>query len=269
MKKVFLFIFLLFSSNIFCQSDLLQKELNLKLLFDNLRNVKDDVEKSLINQQIFDEMKEILQNDSSFYYSFDSLKYVGKVYSDDKKIRIYTWNVQREDDSFLFFGFIQQIGKDRMLIPLIQKNNITNPSNHKELKIGEWYGALYYKIVPFGSGKNKKYLLLGWRQNDIFANNLKFIDVLRFEGNDIIFGDDIFVGQNKNILFRVIFNYCPQVKMSLQYDSKKRRFVFDHLVTIGNNNGTSCFGPDFSYDAYVRKGGKWYLKQDIDVRNEK
>ena len=194
---------------------------------------------------------------------------MGKVYSDDKKIRIYTWNVQREDDSFLFFGFIQQIGKDRMLIPLIQKNNTTTPSTHKELKLGEWYGALYYKIVACGSGKNKKYILLGWRQNDIFSNNLKLIDVLRFENNDIIFGDDIFIGLNKKTQFRVIFNYCPQVKMSLQYDSKKRRFVFDHLVTIGVKNGISCFGPDFSYDAYVKRGGKWYFKQDIDVRNEK
>src|ERR1051326_7403583 len=50
---------------------------------------------------------EVLSNQLSFYYAFDSLKEVSRLVSSDKKVRIVNWNIPRVDGSQYYFGFVQ------------------------------------------------------------------------------------------------------------------------------------------------------------------
>ena len=58
--------------------------------------------------------------------------------------------------------------------------------------------------------------------------------------------------------------------MTLQYDEKKKRFVFDHVTPLADasGNATGCNGPDMSYDELKRKGKRFILKKDVDMMNE-
>jgi len=206
-----------------------------------------------------------LFDELSFEYPFDSLHNLGKVYSDDYALRFYTWNIERSDGSFLFYGFIQRLTGEKTLIPLIQSENAQLNLN-RELNVKQWYGALYYKIVPIGTKKSPRYLLIGWRKNDIYSVNQKMADVLRFDKNGVVFGYNIF-STPKGMQQRLVFNYCPDVQMSLRYDKTKKRIVYDHLVVVETENG-NCPVPDFSYDAYVKKGKKWIHKSEVDAKND-
>ena len=42
----------------------------------------------------------------AFTYPFDSLKRVGKITSSDEKVRVFTWDLAREDGSHHYYGFI-------------------------------------------------------------------------------------------------------------------------------------------------------------------
>jgi hypothetical protein len=46
--------------------------------------------------------------------------------------------------------------------------------------------------------------------------------------------------------------------------------VFDHLSPIesGIEGVYKFYGPDFSYDGYEFKAGKWRYRSNLDVRNK-
>ena len=48
-----------------------------------------------------------LQLPGSFDYPFDPLSNMGKITSQDQKIRIYTWNLPCNDGTNTYYGFLQ------------------------------------------------------------------------------------------------------------------------------------------------------------------
>ena len=58
--------------------------------------------------------------------------------------------------------------------------------------------------------------------------------------------------------------------MSLKFNEKEDKIIFDHLSPIqANQKGLfEFYAPDFTYDAFVWKKGKWRLETNIDARNK-
>ncbi|MBP5742370.1 MAG: hypothetical protein J6W49_02885, partial [Paludibacteraceae bacterium] len=81
-------------------------------------------------------------------------------------------------------------------------------------------------------------------------------------------GDDTFKSYRGKVA-RVVFTYCADLGMTLNYDEKKKRFIFDHVTPLvdSNNNPTGCNGPDMSYDQLKKKGKKFVLKKDVEMNN--
>jgi len=212
-------------------------------------------------------LDEVLLNELSFYYPFDSLKEVSRLVSSDKKIRIINWNVYRNDGTQFYFGFVQWLNPKKNkyeLYELFDKSvNIKNPENY----IGDntkWFGMLYYDMIECGD----YYTLLGWDGNDKLIAR-KFIDVLSFKKDGTpVFGKDVFKYPKKNPK-RIMFEYSAKVVMSLRYNPTSTSIVFDHLAAKDEfSEGQSQFyGPDFSYDAFIFGHGRWNYKDDVDVKN--
>lgn len=227
---------------------------------------------------------EVLQNPASIEHSFDSIKGVSCLKSADKKFRIITWNVFKNDGQQAYFGFIQVNNKkvekkglfkkittyNYEVFPLQDKSaTITSPETH----VGDpkkWFGMLYYEIVDCDG----YYTLLGWDGNDNLIQK-KFIDVLYFKSDGTpIFGKDVFRIPKKSPK-RIMFQYSAQVAMSLRYNDKRDQIIFSHLSPNDPDNMTTLegqyqyYGPDGSFDAYEQKKDRWVLVEDIDIRNEK
>lgn len=211
-----------------------------------------------------------LSQPGSFKYPFSKLTTISFLKPEDKTFRIVTWTVPLLDRSYRFGGVIQRptdsIPETTVLrVPDAPIDFITE----RELSADNWYGCLYYEIKTFKHRKNKVYALAGWDGNDA-SSNKKYLDVLRYdEKKGWIFGEKIFETQKKKQT-RFILEYKEDAGVTLSYNKSEKIFVFDHLIPIdGAPVGMYQFYvPDFSYDGYRFKRGKFILVENIQVNND-
>jgi hypothetical protein len=265
MKHRFLYIILLLAFPLSAQT-LPESEKHLSALFDSLKAAQTNDKKLRFHRDISETLQTALQQDSSFYYPFASLMFLGKIYADDNLLRIYSWNVPLTDGTYFYGCIIQQ--KDKIHILKI-KETACKPPIDKQISADNWYGALYYRAIPAVYKKKTYYTLLGWAGNDDLTN-YKMIEAISFdEMEEIKFGMPVF-DMGKTTQHRVLFEYGDQYTMSLDYDKRKKQIIFDHLApSAPKYEGLyTHYGPDFSYDAFQLKKKKWQFEEDVDARNE-
>ncbi|MEO8761069.1 MAG: hypothetical protein ABI388_07265 [Bacteroidia bacterium] len=228
---------------------------------------KADTTKYRANAKFFHLMEEVLSNNLSFSYPFDSLKEVNKLISPDKKFRLITWSIPNKDGNYFYFGFLQALHpktKRYEVYELTDKSvTVKNPETYLSDNT-KWFGMLYYSIIPCGD----YYTLLGWDGNDKLISR-KFIDVLSFKKDGTpVFGKDIFK-MPKKFPKRIMFEYNAQVVMTLRYNPEANSIIFDHLTPKESylEGQAQFYGPDFSYDAFVFKHGKWEFEEEVDAKN--
>ncbi|MBP5456129.1 MAG: hypothetical protein J6Y37_06490 [Paludibacteraceae bacterium] len=254
----------------FGQTDIATKEQTLVALFDSLKASEDDLEKQTISQKIETDLMEILQLPESFNYPFDKLKYMGKVTSDDEKARFYTWLYPLNDKTFGYGGLIQYKTSKKELTAtrLVTKRKARVPGTGQRIPAGDWYGALYYKAIHVSKGDY--YILLGWGGNNA-ASSYKLIEPVDFDKKGRPnFGKTVLKPKGRT-QHRFILEYSSDAKVNLNYEAKQKRIVFDHLVPSEPiyNKIYSYYGPDFTYDAFELKKGKWTMVENIDAKNDK
>jgi hypothetical protein len=266
-----------------------QDKVNLKDIEDSLsvmgliiRDGNTDFIKYNANESFQILLEKALITDKSFDYPFDSLITIARFTSDDKKFRIFNWNLKKADGTYEYFGFIQAWNrKERKykIYPLKDNSdNIKNPES-QVLDNLNWYGAHYYKVIYTKYAGRKFYTLLGWDGNNNITQK-KIVDVVTFNSKDKpVFGASIFK-YNKKTLKRIIFEYNATVTMSLKYDKqfylngKKRRkmIVFDRISPLDKSmeGQYQFYYPETNiFDALIFRSGKWNHLKDIDARNQK
>lgn len=226
--------------------------------------------------------EEVLKNPASMDHSFDSIKGVSCLKSADKKFRIITWNVFKNDGQQAYFGFIQvnnrivikkglfkkTVTNEYEVFPLLDKSaTVTSPETYVGTP-SKWFGMLYYDLVDCDG----YYTLLGWDGNDNLIQK-KFIDVLYFKSDGTpIFGKDVFKIPKKSPK-RIMFQYSAEVAMSLKYNYKRGQIVFSHLSPKDEGSVLEgqyqYYGPDGSFDAYELHKGRWVLEEEIDIKNDR
>lgn len=217
---------------------------------------------------------DILQTPISFDFPFDSLKTLSALKSPDGQVRIYTWFLQsRDQGTFEYFGVVQRRNTQTGRFSakgLIEKKHATDFAEINLLDVDEWYGAVYYEIIERKINKQNCYFLLGWHGHDRLSTR-KVIEVLSFDfWDNAEFGMPVFSGQpGPKVKHRVVFEFASGAVMLLRYDRKQRMIVFDHLSpanpSLKGNFGS--YGPDFTYDGYHFKKGKWVYRKNLDLRN--
>lgn len=228
--------------------------------------------KEAANNKLIALFKATLISDEAFNYSFDSLKHIGKITSEDKRIRIFSWNVPQLSGYQKYYGFILvKSGKEGIRLIELTDNRkaISNPIKDI-LRANNWMGSLYYSVVDVSYKGDKYYLLLGLDFNNLFSSK-KIIDVLTF-GKDLepIFGSSVFhVGDA--VLNRVVFEFSARANMMLRYIPETKTIVFDHLSPSRPDfaGNYQFYGPDFTYDGFKFEKGKWVYVMNLDLKNTK
>jgi hypothetical protein len=213
-------------------------------------------------------LEKSLRREGSFYYSWDSLKTVAVLAPSDGKFRMFNWEMNSEDGLPQYYARVQMA--DGTLIALNDISGSQSRSERQILEKGKWWGAHYYKIVRKEYRKKVHYLLLGANFSDP-ARRKKVIDILVIsKQGEMKFGQPL-LENDKGTVNRVIFEYRPDVSMSLRFDESKDRVIFDHLSAPDPSltGQTQYYAPDLSYDAYYWKKGRWRLRENIDARNKK
>jgi hypothetical protein len=274
MRKIInIFIVLIsFSSASFAQIDtvLVKRELMLENLLKELRSVKNDSVKEKYNEAFRVLLEETILLPGAFDYPFQKLKTLGSIKSPDNAFRLFNWNVEQDDLTQKYYCYILRFDerKKEYFIKELIDNSIMLPEKPDDILDAEnWYGALYYQIIPFEKGKKDMYTLLGW-DGHTSMSNMKLIDVLYFSGNNPKLGSPVFkVGSST--FKRIFYEHSEKAIMSLRYDEKYERILFDHLSPESANlkGFYAYYVPDMSYDAFRLKNGKWYLEEDVIAVN--
>ncbi len=241
------------------------------------------------NQKFLEKWGAILKNENSFYYPFDSIKKDSKISiltSPDKSFRVITWDFRNEDETHVYYGFIQNFNNNLVvtnsqinrkqkqkgvyqLFELTDKSHvIQNPEQYKN-DHQKWYGMLYFGVIV--KMNKTSFLLTGWDGNNKTSQK-KFIDVLSFKSDGTpIFGKDVFQFPTKKIIQRAVFEYATDVTMSLKYFKDKNTFVLDHLAPSAQNSlldgQYQFYGPDGSYDAFKLIDNKLVYEKDVKQLN--
>jgi hypothetical protein len=87
--------------------------------------------------------------------------------------------------------------------------------------------------------------------------------------NNPDFGMPVFLDDKKRKKTRVVFSFNAQAVMLLRFNKKKKMIVFDHLspASPSQKGQFRYYGPDFTYDGFQFKKGKWNYRSNLDLRN--
>jgi len=272
MKISFLLVlFILLNSTINSQDLLEQKEIELNEKLLQLRAAKTDEEMNRLNLTFKSEMASFLKIEGVFKYQFKHMKSIAIIDSPDESLRIINWNIEYTDFSYSYCAFVLHWDSEKDIVRVTELIDNLDPYMAKPegiIDAKNWYGALYYKILPFERNSRTEYLLMGW-DGGTTVSNFKLLDVLTFNGSNLKLGSPVFK-ENKTIKKRIAFEYADKSSMSLRFDEKYKRIVFDHLSpeAPGLAGVYSFYVPDMSYDSYSYDDEMWILKEDVIAINE-
>lgn len=208
----------------------------------------------------------LLEADDAFTADLNDLP-MSRVDAPDGKFRLLTWNVGYNDGSCRFEGLLLVQDKRRRVLYELRDmtERITNPSSAISAP-DNWYGALYYTVIPVKNGGKVWYTLLGWKGYSKVETR-KVMEVLSFKGGTPQFGAPVF-GEGKVRHAREVFGFNFETSMSLKWEAANQRIVLDHLSPMKPEfAGQGAFmGPDLSYDAYTWQKDHWAFQRDIDAR---
>jgi hypothetical protein len=218
------------------------------------------------SQEFYNDFLSNLALEGSFDYPFDSLKNIGKIYSPDKRLRIYTWNIPTGISENLYFGIIQyhtKSGEQDILLPL-------NRSDSLNFRIDDnvWRGALYYKVIETRHVSQNYYTLLGFDPGS-YLTNKKVIEVISIDNfNELYFCKKVLQYEGQ-MVDRIVFEYNEKAVMSLQYNDNMKMIVFDHLSPSKPSlkGQYEFYGPDFTYDGLKWEKGIWVYYSNIEITN--
>ena len=277
MQRICLIIFTLISLNSFAQKGnsklIAEYEDTLKIMAHTIMNAETETEKRLANQAFIINLTEVLQYEKSFKFPFDSLPTIARISSPDNTFRIFNWLLKKDNGNYEYFGIVHYHNKKRKryeFILLVDNSANIRNAEQQDLDAKNWYGGLYYQIAYIKKAGRKYYTLLAWDGNDGYSTK-KIIDVMYFSGkNKIKFGLPIFKKNKKESQKRVIIEYDAKTSVSVKYQEKEKRIVFNHLVPPKKDleGLEEYYIPEGTFNSYQYKKGKWWLEQDVDIRNQ-
>lgn len=253
------------------QKILRQKEDSLKD-FSQYLNTDEYPEDRMYSDSIFTKtLIRALLVKNSFYYPFDSVIGISKLYAPDTSFRIITWNVLYGPDFELYAqqrGAIQMRTADGSLklFPLRDVSSFyDNPEDSVRSRMN-WIGAAYYRMIKT-QYKNKNYFtLFGFDPNSIRSSK-KWIEVLSFnQKNEPVFGGQFFTYDKDSLpqppKDRFSIEYKKDTRVLVDYVDELGMILVDHLVSETDQPELKwTLIPDGDQEGFKWVNGKW---QHID-----
>jgi hypothetical protein len=277
--KLLLYILLLiptftFAKKIEIDTFLVRKENDLALLLDKLRKSKDNAELDYNNLNFEAELKEVLEAPGILDYPFDKLNTMSTIKSPDGVFRVFNWNIENENQIHSHFCYLVKKGRGskNQIIKFKEDKFTLGPRPDGMLTPNRWYGGLYYKIVPIEVGRKTMYTMFAYNGGNR-SSNKKILDVFWFKGRSLRLGYPIFQDERneEELHRRVFFEFSEKASISMKYDERINKIIFDHLVPeAGNLKGMyEYYIPDMEFDAYFWQNNFWNYQANIIVGNEK
>ena len=191
-------------------------------------NGKTDMARYEANEKFIQLLKKDLRDETSFDYVFDSIRILSVIYPDDRKFKVFSWNLPLSNFKNENYGLMMVFSEKSHNYKVIElrdvSNDIVNPEK-EILKKGLWYGAVYYQLIEKKVEGKKVYTIIGWHPtNGLYQQ--KVIDVITFDRNDEpVFGKLMFRGKGFTSSKRIVFRYSDKVAMKLRFEQATYNIV--------------------------------------------
>jgi hypothetical protein len=204
-----------------------------------------------------------LQVKNSFYFPFDQVQGISKLYAPDSTFRIFSWSISFDDYYSRQRGAIQFKTSDGSLrlVPLRDFSEFTpKPTDSLRTK-DNWIGSVYYKIIKNQYNGKNYYTLFGF-DNYSVRSNKKWIDVLSFDNRNMpVFGGTFSFEQDsakKSNQARFNIEYKKEASTTVNYDADLNMILVDHLISESNEpDKPYTYIPDGDYEGFQWQKGKW------------
>jgi hypothetical protein len=242
---------------------LLKKEDSLKVYSVKLLEGINDIDRFKADSIFTRIFVRALKTPNSFYYPFDSIQTISKLYAPDSTFRIYTWQMVVNDNIIRHHGAIQMRTADGslQLFPLIDKSDVMQNVSDSVGDNKGWVGAVYYKLIQKEIKGQKIYTLLGYDEDNIRSTK-KIVEILQFVYGKPVFGDPIFSFEKDSIakasMSRFILEFKKNAGARLTYDQDMNMIIYEHLIseTSEPKKKWTLVG-DGDYEGFKWVNGKW------------
>jgi hypothetical protein len=205
-----------------------------------------------------------LQIKNSFYYPFDSVFGISRLYAPDTSFRIFTWNLQYDDRYSRQKGAIQLRTKDGSLklIALRDNSEFTEKAEDSVRNRLNWIGAIYYNIIKTQYKGKNYYTLFGFDHNGAMSSK-KWVEVMYFnEKNEPVFGGPFFSYQQdsipKPVKYRISLEFKKDARVLMNYIDDLEMILVDHLISETEQPELPwTFIPDGDNEGFKWENGKW------------
>ena len=273
MKQAITCLFLILFGYSFSQDDsaLSDAEYRISVKLNALRESKNPNELTRLNAELKAELEKTFELEGVMDYPFSRLKSIGTIKSDDNLVRLFNWNIEKEDFTHEYFCYVlhNNTRKKKIEVTELVDNSAMLPARPDEtLTADNWYGALYYSIIPKKRKGRTYYTLLGWDGNTA-SSNIKLMDVLYFTGSKPKLGYSLFKNE-EGTHKRLFFEHKEQAIMTMRFESQRDLIVYDHLSpeSPALKGFYAYYVPDMSYDAYEYVNDYWVHRSDIISTNK-
>lgn len=201
---------------------------------------------------------------NSFYYPFDSVIGISKLYAPDSTFRIFSWNITYTDYYQRQRGAIQLRTPDGSLklLPLRDVSEFTAKPEDSVRSRGNWIGAIYYNIIKRQYNGKNYYTLFGFDPNGA-QSSMKWIEVLTFnEKNEPVFGGPFFNYSKDSIpkpaKYRFGIEFKKDARVLVNYIPDLDLILVDHLISETDEPDLPwTFVPDGDQEGFKWENGKW------------
>ncbi len=205
-----------------------------------------------------------LQVKNSFYYPFDSVQGVSKLYAPDSSFKIFTWQLDFDGAYVRQRGAIQYNTPDGSLklVPLRDYSEFADNAMDSVRNKDTWIGAVYYNIVETHYNGKKYYTLFGYDENSVRSNK-KWIEVMTFDNRKMpVFGGPYFAFDRdtvkRGVQYRYHIEYKKEASTTMNYDPEMQMILVDHLVSESDEpDNPWTLIPDGDYEGFKWENGKW------------
>ncbi|MBC8034767.1 MAG: hypothetical protein H7Y03_11515 [Chitinophagaceae bacterium] len=206
-----------------------------------------------------------LKINNSFYFPFDSLQTISRLYAPDSTFRIFTWQLKKDEYMYLQKGAIQVRTNDGALklFPLFDASMFTSKPLDSVRTKKNWIGAIYYKIILKEYNGKKYYTLLGFDDFSV-ASNRKWMEVLSFGADgEPVFGGPLITFKEdtakvKPVLHRFNIEYKKEARTTFNYNPELDIIIYDHLMSETEQpERKESYIPDGDFEGFKWKDGQW------------
>lgn len=228
-------------------------------------NAEIEEERIYACHQMIPALARALRVDNSFQYKFPRLENVAIIYPSDSSFRIFSWQLKVNEADYRYFGALQWNSPTLRLIPLSDRSHELPDPESVVVRADQWYGLVYYNMVPFElADKSKAWLLFGYDGHSAYDRR-KVIDVLQFKEGKPVFGAPVFRMNKNELRHRIIYQFSADASVRVNYDENEKMIICDHLMEqAGNLPGQGkTMVPEGSYEGFRLEKGIWKYIEEV------